>query len=495
MSLRLRFTLTVALVAALATIVATSLSYRSTAHRLDRAVDESLRSSGLRMAREVTKHGINLDQGDGQLGRNFGGSVRVPANATNAASGDAQDDTIIGMRQPPSIDAGGFFGRGGPGTELVATQWIATTGTIVQQPNIALPVGAEDKAIAASKTERQSTRTVTIDGNQYRQLTIGIPGEGAVMVARNVDENKTVMKDLLNRFVALVIATSLAGALAAWMLARQATKKLVHMERLVTAMAATGDLSLPEPLDTSGSDEASKVALAFERLLSALRTSREQQQRLVEDASHELRTPLTSLRTNMSLLPKLDRLAPDDRANLLDDVRTEVEEMVRLVDELVEHATASGSNKEESEPIGLTDLAERCASVVRRRTSRAISVSGDASLVSAGPTSLARALSNLIGNAVKFDQTGAPIEVTVSQGVLTVRDHGPGFQHDDLARVFDRFFRAEDARSLPGSGLGLSIVSEVARRWGGSVEAANALGGGALMTFRLPPLIEPITDP
>lgn len=483
MSLRLRFTLTVALVAALATLVATTLSYRSTADRLDRAVDESLTGSGTRMARQVERHGIRLDKNPDPVPGDQSGSARL-------TTGLVPDQLTGGPRTLPTQDRGPFR-LGGPGSELVATQWIDTTGSVVEQPNIALPVSTSDRRIAAAAQSTTSGRTITISGSAYRVLTIGVPTEGAVMVARNVEENAQVMRDLLRRFAFLVGMTSVVAALMSWMLARRATRRLLHLEHVVTAMAASGDLVPPIPLDTSGSDETARVAAAFDRLVKALQSSREQQQRLVEDASHELRTPLTSLRTNLSLLPKLDRLGPEDRVHLVADVQSEVEEMVRLVNELVEHATASGPDNEAGETIGLRELAERCAAVVRRRTARRISITGDDSLVHAGPTGLARAVGNLMGNAVKFDNTHSPIEVVVADGVITVRDHGPGFAEHEISRVFDRFYRSEAARSLPGSGLGLSIVSEFAQRWGGSVEAANAHDGGAVLTMRLPPQQEP----
>jgi two-component system, OmpR family, sensor histidine kinase MprB len=500
MSLRVRFTLTVALVAALAAALATTLSYRSTADRLDRAVEESLRASARRMERDVQRHGINLDRTDSwdadrQSGPAEGSGVgpgapveapdREPdSDAVREAEGIPTDSTT---RRRSRYEPGAFFRRGGSASELVATQWIDTEGAVVQQPNLVLPVSAADKQIAAAASKRSMMRTVTLTSGTYRQLTVGVPGEGAIIVARNIDENEKVMADLLRRFVLLVCATSVAGALASWLLARNATRRLVHMEQQVTAMAATGELTPPEPLDTSGSDEASKVARAFERLVVALQTSRQQQQRLVEDASHELRTPLTSLRTNLSILPKIDRLGPTDRANLVADVQSEVEELVRLVNELVDHATAGGSQSEPGETIALLEFTERCASVIRRRTTREIVVAGDDSLVFAGSTGLARAISNLIGNAVKFDQSGEPIAVTVASGTVTVRDHGPGIDPHDLDRLFDRFYRAEAARAYPGSGLGLSIVSEVAKRWGGTATAANAPDRGALFSLQLPP--------
>lgn len=92
-----------------------------------------------------------------------------------------------------------------------------------------------------------------------------------------------------------------------------------------------------------------------------------------------------------------------------------------------------------------------------------------------------RAVSNLVDNARKWSPAGASVDVELKDGVLSVRDHGPGFEAADLPFVFDRFYRADDARKLPGSGLGLAIVRQAAEASGGFAEAQNAAGGGALL--------------
>ncbi len=115
-----------------------------------------------------------------------------------------------------------------------------------------------------------------------------------------------------------------------------------------------------------------------------------------------------------------------------------------------------------------------------------MTVHADDSVVEAPPPALERAISNLVDNAAKFDTGGGPIEIEVTAGRLVVHDHGPGIAPADAGRVFDRFYRADGARSMPGSGLGLSIVRDVVERNGGRVEAASRPGGGATVGFTLP---------
>jgi len=111
----------------------------------------------------------------------------------------------------------------------------------------------------------------------------------------------------------------------------------------------------------------------------------------------------------------------------------------------------------------------------------------EACTISGAATRLERAVDNILDNACKWSPPGDTIDVALADGVLTVRDHGPGIEVVDLPHVLDRFYRAAAARGLPGSGLGLAIVKQTVEDHGGSVEAANAEDGGAVITLRFPP--------
>ena len=108
------------------------------------------------------------------------------------------------------------------------------------------------------------------------------------------------------------------------------------------------------------------------------------------------------------------------------------------------------------------------------------------SLVHADAQRLGRAISNMLDNACKWSPPRGTVEVEVTEGRVTVRDHGRGFPPDDLDKVFDRFWRADEARGKPGSGLGLAIVQRVAEEHGGSAVASNSEGGGAVVSLQLP---------
>jgi two-component system sensor histidine kinase MprB len=232
-----------------------------------------------------------------------------------------------------------------------------------------------------------------------------------------------------------------------------------------------------------GTDEVGRLATSFNTMLSALATSREQQKRLVADASHELRTPLTALRTNIEFLERAGTLPAGEQAALLAEARLELTELTVLVSELVDLA----GDARVDEPVTAVDLAEVAEDVAtrfRRRTGRDVTVAAsDAAVIDGRRAMIDRALSNLVDNALKF--TGQPVEIIVSGGRIDVADRGPGIGPDDRERVFDRFYRASSDRTKPGSGLGLSIVSQIAAAHGGRASMHERAGGGNIARLEL----------
>jgi len=219
-------------------------------------------------------------------------------------------------------------------------------------------------------------------------------------------------------------------------------------------------------------------------MLAALEESSRAQRQLVADASHELRTPLTSLRTNIEVLARGDELAKADRERLLEDVVEQIGEMTSLIGELIE--LARGERGEEApEDVRLDLIAEGAVERARRnRPNVSFTTDFEEATVYGAPSTIERAVANLLDNAAKWSPPGGEVEVGVRAGEVSVRDHGPGIAEEDLPYVFDRFYRARTARGLPGSGLGLAIVKQVADAHGGQVLAERAEGGGTRMRLR-----------
>ena len=261
---------------------------------------------------------------------------------------------------------------------------------------------------------------------------------------------------------------------------------LAPVRRLTTAaenVTETGDLS--ERIEVSGRDELSRLADSFNAMLGTLQESSRAQRQLVADASHELRTPLTSLRTNIEVLASERKLPPGERERLLTDVVDQLGEMTTLISELIELARGEQQTLEPEEV--RLDLVASEAVERARRNRPAVTFTTDLqeSTVQGVPSTIERAVANLLDNAAKWSPPNGDVEVAVRDGALSVRDHGPGIDEEDLPHVFDRFYRSPSARGRPGSGLGLAIVRQVAVAHGGEVVAEAADGGGTRMTLRL----------
>jgi two-component system sensor histidine kinase MprB len=312
--------------------------------------------------------------------------------------------------------------------------------------------------------------------------------------ALQVAEDLSGVNHTLGRIRDILLGVGAGGiALAALFGLLVSQAALAPIRRLTHAtekVAETGDLS--ERIDAHGADELSRLAGSFNTMLGALEESRRKQRQLVADASHELRTPLTSLRTNIEVLAGERTLSPDERQRLLTDVVEQLGEMTTLISELIELARAE-QQPEEPEPVRLDLVAADAVERTRRnRPGATFTAKLDESLIEGAPASIERAVANLLDNAVKWTPVGTPVEVTVHDGTVTVRDHGPGIDEEDLPYVFDRFYRARSARGLPGSGLGLAIVRQVAESHGGEVVAERADGGGTRMILRLNGAVRPV---
>jgi two-component system sensor histidine kinase MprB len=182
-------------------------------------------------------------------------------------------------------------------------------------------------------------------------------------------------------------------------------------------------------------------------------------------------------------------LEADTRQRILGEAIGELKEMTQLIDELVELARGDAQAFTMS-PTRLDLVTEDAVAVTSRRAGVEIRLQSTPTVVTGARDALTRAIGNLLDNAVKWSPPGEPVDVSVAEGTVCVRDRGPGIKPEDLPHVFDRFYRATAARSLPGSGLGLAIVKQVAEAHGGTITARAPTGGGASFTLQLPELAD-----
>ncbi|SES34017.1 two-component system, OmpR family, sensor histidine kinase MprB [Streptomyces qinglanensis] len=344
------------------------------------------------------------------------------------------------------------------------------------------------------------------DGTEYRVRTTPVAGTGlAVSVARPMAELQESLRKLA-LILTLVGGAGVLGAAGAGVaLARAGLRPVDRLTGAVEHIARTEDLAVRIPVD--GHDEIARLSRSFNAMTEALASSRELQQQLIADAGHELRTPLTSLRTNIDLLVRSEEtgraLPEEDRRELLSSVQAQMAELAELIGDLQElsrpqavpHA-AEGEGAGPGGPnapggpggsvappraavVGLHEVVERAVERARPRGPR-LTLTTDLApwYVRADAAALERSVVNLLDNALKFSPEGGSVHVVLRDGVLTVRDQGPGVPADEIPHVFDRFWRSPSARSLPGSGLGLSIVARTVRQSGGEVRLQRPADGG-----------------
>jgi two-component system sensor histidine kinase MprB len=346
-----------------------------------------------------------------------------------------------------------------------------------------LPVTAEVLAVARGDRE-EAFFDADVDGTSVR-VYVTSAGEGtALELGRSLSEVERSLRQLVWILAGISLAAVVLAVVIGRLVAAAAAAPVRRVAAAADTVAKTGELAHHIPV--SSGDDLGRLAASFNAMLDALSESLAQQRQLVADASHELRTPLATVRTNVEVLTRADELTPDDRAVVIRDTVAQIEELTRLVEDLVELARGDGQ-EEPFAVIDLDDVTRRAVDVAgRRHPSIAFRVSAVPSRIRGAPGRVSRAVSNLIDNAAKWSPPNAEVEVTVSDGTVTVRDHGRGIDPADLPHVFDRFYRSPRARTMPGSGLGLAIVKQVADSHDGAVTATTAAGGGARFVLQFP---------
>ncbi|MEU1719412.1 HAMP domain-containing sensor histidine kinase [Actinomadura sp. ATCC 39365] len=343
----------------------------------------------------------------------------------------------------------------------------------------------EDKKAIPGRGEPVYRNGVTRDGNEVRVVTLNFAPGVAVLEARPLYHIKLTLRNTALALAAVAAVGVIGAALAGRAISRTALRPVGRLTRAAEHIAETEDLNTRIPVQ--GNDEIARLSSSFNAMTAALAGSRERQQQLVADAGHELRTPLTTLRTNIDLLLRSEQtgrqLDPGAKERLLVNVKAQFAELSTLVGDLLQLARGDTDHEPHVE-LALHDVVTAAA---ERARLRGADVRTDLHpwYVVGSPASLERAVLNLIDNARKFSPEGQ-VEVSLKDGRLTVRDHGPGIPEEELPHVFERFWRSPSARGLPGSGLGLAIVAQAVSETGGKVRLSNAPGGGAIATIDLP---------
>jgi two-component system sensor histidine kinase MprB len=493
MSLRRRLALLSAAAVALAVVLASVIVYALVRDRLRDQVDDDLRAQADRaMARLEGVFTRALDPA-GVVSPGALGGIIARAEAPPAAGGPAGSGEVVGAKGKEIPNQVLALPPPDPGSTPALGQIIGSDGTAIPTPGtpIRIPVSSEAEGVAAGGTEPK-LEDVDVGGDTtLRVLTQPLVNGAALQVASSLQGTEDTLSDLV---VILFLVTAGGVALAAALgpaVARTALVPAGEVSAAAEEVARTHDLT--RRIEVRGGDELGRLAGSFNEMMEALERSEAAQRRLVADASHELRTPLATLRTNIETLGRRERMDPAERDRLVADVTDELEEMTELVADVVELARLPGQDGGAAEEeVALDELARDAVERARRRGRELrFEEKISPSVVRGDRQRLGRAISNMLDNARKWSPPGEVVEVEVADGRVAVRDHGPGFAGEDLPKVFDRFWRADEARGTPGSGLGLAIVQRVAEEHGGGATAANAEGGGAVVSIELPERPDP----
>jgi signal transduction histidine kinase len=330
-------------------------------------------------------------------------------------------------------------------------------------------------------------RTVRVEGDDYLLVADDYDG-GVVVVGQSVDDVSETLGTVTSLLAVAVPVVVLLVGVTTWIVVGRALRPVERMRREVDAVSASRlDTRLAEP---GTADEIGRLAVTLNSMLDRLDSSQSAQRRFISDASHELRSPLASLRQ----FAEVAQAHPDrvTAGELSDAILDEGARLERLVDGMLtlarsdEHGLAAARR-----PVDLDDVV--LAEVRRLRASTTLRI--DASAVGAAridgdPALIAGLVRNLVDNAARHASTAIAVELAESAGevVLAVDDDGDGIPAAERERVFDRFVRLDDARAREsgGSGLGLSIVREIATAHGGGVTVHQGALGGARFEVRLP---------
>jgi two-component system sensor histidine kinase MprB len=357
----------------------------------------------------------------------------------------------------------------------------------VGQPTQFGPFSSRD--VAVSEGAPPYFAAVSEGGHRFRTYTAAMPGPsgaGLVRTSRAADADDGTLRNAALLLAGLTIGAAGVTYGAARLTAGRILRPIAELTATAEHITQTGDLTArlrsTGPSDNGTNDEVGRLSSSFDTMLTALNESVTAQRQLVADASHELRTPLTSLTTNLDLLEDGAGLADPQAPALVRAAREQAGELNQLITDLLDLARYHESAPHR-ETVRLDVLTDQAVHRLRQRVPYAvIDAELRPCLVHVDPAAVDHAVSNLIDNAIKWSPPGMAVSVVVENGRVSVSDHGPGIAHEDLPHIFERFYRAPDARGMPGAGIGLAIVGSVAQANEGSVEVQTGPGGS---TFTL----------
>ena len=338
-------------------------------------------------------------------------------------------------------------------------------------------------------------RSVEIRGVRLRVYTmlLKLPGypNRVLQVARTVDSVETTLTRLQR---ALLVGDGLVALIACglgWWMAGSSLRPIVGATKAVQAIGESGRLD--QRVSYYGpTDEIGELVFTFNRMLDRLESSIASQRRFVADASHELRTPLTTLRINIEMLRRNPESEPPERAEVIDDIATEIDRLTRLVHGMLDLARADAGVHLEKQTVRADEIVRDVVQQVRPSADGVALDVGDLlpTEVYASPDYLKQLLLSLVDNALKYTASGGHVRLDVEPDgawvKFVVADTGQGIAPEELPHIFERFYRSPRVRRERGTGLGLSVAQWIAREHGGHIAVESEAGQGSTFTVWLP---------
>lgn len=278
-----------------------------------------------------------------------------------------------------------------------------------------------------------------------------------------------------------------------YLLTSRALRPVRQMAQAASSIAGGSDLSARDMLAgySTGGDELHTLAHTLEEMLGRLEASFEHERRFTGDAAHELRTPLNAMRTLGEYALTREEIEEKDEA--IAQMLEKSDEMRALVDQLLLIARLDAGQAPMEERVDLSSLMEEIAldmEPVAQERNITIETDFQPAFVRGNRALLTRAVINLVDNAIRYGREGGRIDMALArdggEAVIRVTDDGEGLDEAALGQVFERFWRADSARSTQGTGIGLAIVHAAAKAHGGSVQALSAPGKGSSFIIRIP---------
>jgi two-component system OmpR family sensor kinase len=419
----------------------------------------------------------------------------IESGGNSSLSGAVPERAIAALTQATRISTSRLVIVDGTGAVLADSDGAVNRGESLKSRDdvsaaLRGTVGTASSMLPNGRVELDAAIPVTVGG---RVVGVAVSSGSSFSML-------TVVSDYRNQLVVVIVAFLIAALILTELLTRFLTRPLRELQAGATALASDHTVRV----HPAGPRETHDLAVAFNELAEEIETSsvelhdeERRKSRFVSDVSHELRSPLTGIRLAAETLLDGDIEEADEKRFLATIIR-EADRLAGLANDLLELQRIEGATGEL--PLARVDFTQAARLAVEANEPLAmerrvtVKVEGAAPLVLGSRDRLQQVVGNLVDNAVRHTPTGRSVTVALSEeggeAVLRVIDEGPGIRDEDLANLFQRFYRAQysRARATGGAGLGLAIVKAIVTSHRGTIEAANRPEGGAVFTVRLPKL-------